>query len=73
MTNSLRNTLKGETEYVQAHTYLITSPNFEKAFNSQLLNHDSQVDQSAICKEMYRTLQEENLIKENMVLKNLQL
>ena len=34
VTNSLRNTLKGETEYVQAHTYLITSPNFEKAFNT---------------------------------------
>ena len=41
VTNSLRNTLNGETEYVQAHTYLLTSPNFEKVFNQKLLNFDS--------------------------------
>jgi len=50
---------------------LITSPNFEKVFNHQFLSTESQVDQNAICQEMYRTLQEENLIKDQLALQTL--
>ena len=33
MTDSLKSKLDGETDFVQANSYLITSPNFEKVFN----------------------------------------
>jgi hypothetical protein len=40
VTNSLRSTLKAETEKVQANTYLITSEQFEMAFNHHNLNKE---------------------------------
>ncbi len=68
VTNSLRSTLKAETEKVQANTYLITSEKFEMAFNHHHFNYEGEVDQNAICQEMYRTLQQENLVKERQAL-----